>query len=95
MVRQVQGHRVPLGLDLVGAADPAAGVVRPERGPRALAELERGQRLPVRVEPVHLGQLPVAQVLRDQAHHAARVHGPELGRVPDQDHAGPGRRARA
>ena len=87
MVCQVQGHRVPLGLGLVGAADPAARVIGPERGPRALPQLERGQRLPLRVEAVHLGQLPVPEVGANQAHHAARLHRAELGRVPDQDQA--------
>ena len=36
VVRQIQGHRVPLGLGLVGAADPASRVIGPQRRPRAL-----------------------------------------------------------
>ena len=89
-VHHVQGHRVPHGRLAVAAADAAPGVVGLERRPGALAELERGQALPLRVEPPDLGQLPVAQVCRDEAHHAARLYRAQLGGVTGQDRAGAG-----
>ena len=79
VVRQVQGHRVPLGRGLVATADPAARVVGPERGPRALPELERGQRLPLRVKAVHLGQLHGPRSRQNVGRYGTPVAPPEEG----------------